>query len=152
MHIRTIKTEHQLAHVAVRCTSIARAEFSNTERSKSPACANSAYLWKIYSDPGWLGEYALTRPVLLPEGVGSSRLHSSLRLVQLLQGACSSHFTLRCLHRLQPFRDFFVPSWVIPNRRLALSSSVDMNRIEVVSHFLRRLPSSTSLMPLHRVN
>ena len=43
----------------------------------------------------------------LPVGVGSSRLHSSLRLTQLLQGASSSHFTRRCLQRLHPFRDFF---------------------------------------------
>lgn len=49
----------------------------------------------------------------LAAGDGSSKLQSSCLLRQLLQGARSSHFTLRSLHRLHPLRDFFVPSWAI---------------------------------------
>ena len=60
---------------------------------------------------------------LLPEGVGSSKLHSSFRRIQFPQGVLSSHLTRRCLHRLQPLLDFLVPSCVMLH--LLCASSVD---------------------------
>jgi hypothetical protein len=51
--------------------------------------------------------------VLLGEASAVTKLHCSPRRTQLLQGDSSLHLTRRLLQRVQPFRDFFVPSCVI---------------------------------------
>jgi len=55
----------------------------------------------------------LTAWLAVLAGDGTTKLHCSFLLRQLLHGASSLHLTLLVLHRVHPLRDFFDPNCVI---------------------------------------